>query len=158
MSVRSSLRLSPEFPQMSMSDNRVAKLQTSKHPAANAPELAARSQVEVWDATPGVRQPTNDACSREIESCLGAFAATFGLSHREQLVFRKAALEGKEDKEVACDIGCAFSTVGVFWFRLLRKTGFRTKRRLISHFWTTWVLLRLLSSTPDSPHSIRSQL
>jgi DNA-binding CsgD family transcriptional regulator len=47
---------------------------------------------------------------------------TFGLTDREIQILRLAA-DGKRDKEIALDIGCAVSTVSNTLSRIYKKTG-----------------------------------
>ena len=64
------------------------------------------------------------------EDSVGNFARRHRLSPREVTLLR-SALEGKNNDEVAAELGCSRTTISTYWSRIFRKTGVSGQRDLI---------------------------
>ena len=62
---------------------------------------------------------------------LGAFCREHGLSPREREVLTAAA-RGRQNKQIAVELGCEVSTVTTYWGRIFDKVGCRSRHEVLA--------------------------
>jgi DNA-binding CsgD family transcriptional regulator len=79
--------------------------------------------------------PGDDAAPSSGGSRLERTTVAWGLTRRQTQVLR-LVVHGRANKEIACELACAESTVELHVTQLLRKAGVRSRAEIIARFWS----------------------
>jgi DNA-binding CsgD family transcriptional regulator len=79
-----------------------------------------------------------------LRETVATFAAAYALSGRECELIEVAAGVGVSNKQIAARLGCSVRTIEVYWTRVFRKVGLRSRGEILAEF-----IVHALSRSPE---------